>query len=61
LAAVRTATVQWGISDGSLPDLIRQAVRQVTGHSAAGAPAALAAGPDDSKPDDSKPDSNQPR
>jgi hypothetical protein len=62
MAAVRTATVQWGISDGSLPDLIRQAVRQVTGHSAAGAPAALAAGPDDSQLDDTKPDdSNQPR
>jgi AcrR family transcriptional regulator len=71
MAAVRTATAQWGISDGSLPDLIRQAVRQVVGHSAADAPAALAVGrddskpddskPDDSKPDDSKPDSNQPR
>jgi hypothetical protein len=62
MAAVRTATAQWGISDGSLPDLIRQAVRQVTGHSAAGAPAALAAGPDDSQLDDTKPDdSNQPR
>ena len=66
MAAVRTATAQWGISDGSLPDLIRQAVLQVTGHSAADAPAALAADPDDSKPDDSKPDdiqpdSNQPR
>ena len=71
MAAVRTATAQWGISDGSLPDLIRQAVRQVSEHSAAHAPAALAAGPDDSqpgasqpgdrKPYDGKPDSNQPR
>jgi hypothetical protein len=71
MAAVRTATAQWGISDGSLPDLIRQAVRQVAEHSASDAPAALAAGPDDSqpgasqpgdrKPYDGKPDSNQPR
>jgi AcrR family transcriptional regulator len=61
MAAVRTATVQWGISDGSLPDLIRQAVRQVTGHSAADAPAALATSPTAASPDSSQPDNNQPR
>ena len=61
MAAVRTATAQWGISDGSLPDLIRQAVRQVAEHSAADATPALAPGPDDSQPESNQPDSNQPR
>jgi AcrR family transcriptional regulator len=51
MAAVRTATGQWGISDGSLSDLIRQAVRQVAGHSA----------PDSNQPNDNQPDSNQSR
>jgi MftR C-terminal domain len=46
MAAVRTATAQWGISDGSLPDLIRQAVRQVADHSG---------------PESNQPDNNQPR
>ena len=58
MAAVRTATGQWGISDGSLPDLIRQAVRQVAGQSA---PRATAAPPTSNQPHDNQPDSNQPR
>jgi AcrR family transcriptional regulator len=61
MAAVRTATAQWGISDGSLPDLIRQAVRQVSEHSAANATPALVADPDSNQPDSNQPDSNQPR
>ena len=55
MAAVRTATAQWGISDGSLPDLIRQAIRQVTDHTAAGATPAAAADPDSNQTDGNQP------
>jgi AcrR family transcriptional regulator len=34
IAAVQTATAFWGTGNGSLPDLIRQAVRQVAEHPA---------------------------
>ena len=37
MAAVRTATAHWTTSDASLPDLIRQAVRQVAAPPASGA------------------------
>jgi AcrR family transcriptional regulator len=37
MAAVQAATALWGTGDGSLPDMIRQAVRQVAEHPAAGA------------------------
>jgi len=41
IAAVQTATAFWGTGNGSLPDLIRQAVRQVAEH-----PASTSTSPD---------------
>jgi AcrR family transcriptional regulator len=42
MAAVRTATAHWATSAAPLPDLIRQAVRQVTAPPAGAAPAPAA-------------------
>jgi AcrR family transcriptional regulator len=39
MAAVRTATAHWATSDGPLPDLIREAVRQVAAPPAGATPA----------------------
>jgi hypothetical protein len=41
MAAVRAATAHWATSDAPLPDLIRQAVRQVAAPPAPGATPAL--------------------
>jgi AcrR family transcriptional regulator len=50
MAAVQAATALWGTGDGSLPDMIRQAVRQVAERPAAGAAPRQAPAPTPASP-----------